>query len=268
MSKSRVISYFLPLLLFFFPLVLSGCIETLIRISLRGDGGGNMEIYYGVHLEFMEKYIIVEKNAILPLTDTEITPWVKKFPGVSLINYQILDQVNPQHKRTRIVHLYLVFEDLEAFRLNHLGFAFYPYKNEQIFQFYIHKKMSEDPTASTILIDSVTNPFKIRLEVDFPAKILKANATELGWSRAVWEIPLRAVFSGPQTDIVAWARTPRYPNQWFWGYLNPLWFWIQGEEWRSPRLLPTILVEPLPPLSRKPELPTISTQPIPQGKNP
>jgi hypothetical protein len=251
-------SFFFPLSLLFFSLSLSACIETLIRITLRPQGGGAMELHYGIHREFVEKYLIVEKNTLLPITASEIGSWVKRFPGVSLLNYQIEDRSDPQHKGIRLVHLYLIFDDIEAFRLNHVWFAYYPYKNEQIFQFFIHKHMPEDPTASTILIDTITNPFKIRLEVEFPAKILASNATELGWSRAVWEIPLRAVFSGPQTDIVAWARTPRFPSQWIAGWINPIRYWVLGEEWRFPQKLPAILVEPLPGL---PENPPMSQKP-------
>jgi hypothetical protein len=207
-----------------------------------------MELRYGIHQSFLEKYLEVEKNTLLPVTESAIPAWAAQFKGVRLISYSVVEEEVYRTGKVRLFTIQLLFDHISTFRWNHIALDFYPYRDRNYFVLLIRKAPPPNTEATNLLTDIVTDPFKVRIDGEFPGKILDGNATEYTWTKAVWEIPLRAIFSGPQEKIVAWVALPRSPSHWLSAYTNPLFFWAKGEDWKKPSSLPKILVEPLPPI--------------------
>lgn len=263
--SARFLRVFLPLALM---TLLSGCIEIQMRLSIRHDGSALVELGYAVYRRFLLGDLVeIEKNELIPLAEAEVQPWLKRIAGSKLIDYSERDVDDSKYARVgglRLYRLMFSIEDLNDLRFDHIRFAWYPWNDEQIFQFRVVKDLSVITPAETTadpLADAVLGERTLRLKVEFPARLRGGNAEQLAWGQAEWTFPVRTLYSSLHPTVVAWARTAPVVPRWQ-GYLAPFWYGFMGEDWRDPEGLPRgrTWEEPPPPPAALPA-PAESTAP-------
>ncbi len=226
------------------PLLLAGCLEMNVRVSIREDGSALIEMAYAVYKRFLlGEFIEIERNELVPLSREDADRFVKRLSGARLIEYTEHDVEDPQFDPVgglRVYRFSFSVPDIEDVRFDHIRLAWYPWGDERIFQFRVEKDLSvitKEETTADPLADAAFGDRKFRLNVEFPARLRGSNAKESAWGKAQWEIPMRNLYSSLDSTVVAWARTSATGSA-FVGQLMPWWYRFQSEDWRDPDGLP------------------------------
>jgi hypothetical protein len=227
------------------PLLLAGCLEMTVRVSIREDGSALIEMAYAVYKRFLlGEFIEIERNELVPLSREDADAFVDRLPGAKLVEYSERDLEDQQFASIgglRVYRFAFSIPDIEDVRFDHIRFAWYPWGDERIFQFRVEKDLSvitKEETTADPLADAAFGDRKFRLNVEFPARLRGSNAQTASWGKAEWEIPMRNLYSSLDSSVVAWARTSATGAGWT-GQLMPFWYRFQSEDWRDPDSLPT-----------------------------
>lgn len=249
------------------PMLLAGCLEMTVRVSIREDGSALFEMGYAVYKRFLlGEFMEIERNELLPLSRKDADAFVGRLAGARLVEYVEHDVDDERFASVGGLRMYrfaFSVPDVESVRFDHVRFAWYPWGDERIFQFRVEKDLSaitkEESTADP-LADAAFGDRQFRLHVEFPVRLRGSNADVATWGKAEWAIPMRNLYSSLDTSVVAWARTSATGSAWT-GHLWPWWYRFRGEDWRNPEELPADVGWTPPPMSiekpreRRPMLP-------------
>lgn len=205
----------------------AACVDVELKLDLRSDGAGELDYRLIANYSLItSKYAVIERNALLPLDEAAISAFAERFNGAQLLSYNI-DEVEIDgtaylpDNRYRRINLKLGFDDINAIRTNHMGFVHYELEGKRYMLFRIQKKIPANagggpsqPAAGNDIIEVLGKGRNLVLQANLPGKIVRHNGKASGWNSIEWEIPIVAIGSDAQADIIAWAEYVPAEQNW------------------------------------------------------
>lgn len=252
LSKSKRL-FFLPVTAF----LLMGCVEVMLSGVLLPNGAAELEFSYVMNMSIYDsKYVVVEKNQLLPLTDEGIDHFVKRFPGALLVKKRIDETLGPatpfnrnQPVPFRHVRFMLNVQDINAMRTNHFHFLYYTLGNNNYFVFRIQKNVRAQPVdeqdrpGENDFAEVLAKDQALTLTMTLPLEASRHNATSAAGRTLTWRIPIVAILSDPQREIIAWAEFADSSNNWLASGVNRVKLATGSASVIDPNKLPTILLD-------------------------
>lgn len=228
-------------------IVAGACMEVQVHVRVQADGSATMRLSYVVAQKLVKgEYVTFDRNELLPLDRPAIDAWVAAIAGARLLDVDIDDIDDATYQKyggLRRIRFGVLVPDLEAVRFDHVRFAFYPWRNSQIFQFIVDKNIPKQEHPGRAVIGEVADLLRpalagraLTLNVELPNRVSDSNANRVEWSKAEWRIPLERFLDTQTPRIVAWAVSDAKGNIDSW--LKPVAYWLGGETWRSPMSFP------------------------------
>ena len=174
----------------FFVVFLSGCIEYTANFYVNLDGTGILDVVYVVNKSLLAT-VVKERMGntnFLPLSKEGVEKYYAKKKGVKLLKVNFKD-VGPQTLR---IHIRVSFENPKY--LNDQQMQYWWGIEGGRYVFKIHIKKVGYPSKNNPIIEKAIkeamSKYYVTFNIHLPRRIVESNADEIDWNTATWKISI------------------------------------------------------------------------------